>query len=282
MGRWGRCDYRELKKLDERLQQLSEVDMDRLCRDAAKKIAQILLNKVKKRTPVGVAPKFDGPKTVKVKGASGKSRTFLTRSGAIREQYWAGYRGGSLRDAWTILPIEKHGDQYTVTVINNLEYASYVEYGHRQTPGRYVPALGNEIIKGVSMKLNATFGAGYKIYQNDVEQGFKEPCFFIAVLKPDISPLQKNRFMNRNPLDVHYFPTSGRNNAELFTMAGDLMECLEFITLPNGDVLHGTSMSYEVQDGVLHFFVNYNLTLRIETEETAMETLETTVEPKKG
>ena len=49
MGRWGRCDYRELKKLDERLQQLSEVDMDRLCRDAAKKIAQILLNKVKKR-----------------------------------------------------------------------------------------------------------------------------------------------------------------------------------------------------------------------------------------
>ena len=42
MARWGRCDYRELKKLDERLQQLSEVDMDRLCRDAAKKIAQIL------------------------------------------------------------------------------------------------------------------------------------------------------------------------------------------------------------------------------------------------
>ena len=32
------------------------------------------------------------------------------------------------------------------------------------------------------MKLNAAFGAGYKIYQNDVEQGFKEPCFFIAVL----------------------------------------------------------------------------------------------------
>lgn len=51
MGRWGRCDYRELKKLDERLQQLSEVDMDRLCRDAAKKIAQILWNKVKKKNP---------------------------------------------------------------------------------------------------------------------------------------------------------------------------------------------------------------------------------------
>ena len=140
----------------------------------------------------------------------------------------------------------------------------------------------NEIIKGVSMKLNAAFGAGYKIYQNDVEQGFKEPCFFIAVLKPDIAPLQKNRFMNRNPLDVHYFPTSRRNNSEMFKVAGDLMECLEFITLPNGDVLHGTSMSYEVEDGVLHFFVNFNLTLSRPSEETPMETLDVDVEPKKG
>lgn len=140
----------------------------------------------------------------------------------------------------------------------------------------------NEIIKGISMALNAAFGDGYEIYQNDVEQGLKEPCFLIAVLKPDISPLQKNRFMSRNPLDVHYFPTSGRNNAELFTMAGDLMECLEFITLPNGDVLHGTSMSYEVEDGVLHFFVNFNLTLSRPSEETPMETLDVDVEPKKG
>lgn len=132
------------------------------------------------------------------------------------------------------------------------------------------------------MKLNATFGAGYKIYQNDVEQCFKEPCFFIAVLKPDIAPLQKNRFMNRNPLDVHYFPTSRRNNREMFKVAGDLMECLEFITLPNGDVLHGTSMSYEVEDGVLHFFVNFNLTLSRPSEETPMETLDVDVEPKKG
>ena len=36
----------------------------------------------------------------------------------------------------------------------------------------------NEIIKGISMALNAAFGDGYEIYQNDVEQGLKEPCFF--------------------------------------------------------------------------------------------------------
>ena len=43
----------------------------------------------------------------------------------------------------------------------------------------------NEIIKGISMALNAAFGDGYEIYQNDVEQGLKEPCFLIAVLQPE-------------------------------------------------------------------------------------------------
>lgn len=140
----------------------------------------------------------------------------------------------------------------------------------------------NEIIQGVSVKLNAAFDGKYKIYQNDVEQGFDTPCFFISVLKPDISPLLKNRYMSRNPLDIHYFPTSGRNNAEMFSVAGDLVECLEFITLPNGDVLHGTSMNYEVVDGVLHFFINYNLTVYRPSDDPTMEDLEVAVELKKG
>ena len=148
MAKWGRCDCRELKQLSKKLEQLSEVDMDRLCRDTANEIAQILWNKVKKRTPVGVVPDdiWKNRKTkVSATGASGKTRKFFSREAAIYHDYWSSYEGGSLRDAWTILPIEKHGDQYTVTIINNLEYASYVEYGHRQTPGRYVPALGKTL-----------------------------------------------------------------------------------------------------------------------------------------
>lgn len=139
------------------------MDFDAFCREAANEIAARLLEKVKKRTPVGVAPKFDEPLTTKVRGndymaqvttksgekvfrkRKGKSYTMLTRSGAIRDKYWSGYEGGTLRDAWTILPVEKQGDQYIVTVVNNTEYASYVEYGHRQTPGRYVPALGKSL-----------------------------------------------------------------------------------------------------------------------------------------
>ena len=36
---------------------------------------------------------------------------------------------------------------YSVTVTNPVYYASYVEYGHRQTPGRYVPAIGKRLVK---------------------------------------------------------------------------------------------------------------------------------------
>ena len=37
--------------------------------------------------------------------------------------------------------------QGKVTVYNNVEYAAHVEYGHRQQPGRYVPAIGKRLKK---------------------------------------------------------------------------------------------------------------------------------------
>ena len=49
---------------------------------------------------------------------------------------------------WTIGEIRKEGGLYTIEVINAVEYASYVEYGHRQEPGRYVPALGKRLKNG--------------------------------------------------------------------------------------------------------------------------------------
>lgn len=140
----------------------------------------------------------------------------------------------------------------------------------------------NEIIKGVSMKLNTTFGSRYKFYQNDVKQGFKPPCFFLAVLNPELTPLIGRRYINRNPLDIRYFPRDGADNGDMFIVALELMEALEFITLPNGDLVHGTGMNYEVVDGVLHFFVNYNLTLIKPTDNTPMETLAVDVGTTEG
>lgn len=100
MGRLGKADFKELKALQQRIEKLSTVDFNRFYTEAAKDIASRLLTKVKKRTPVIY---------------------------------------GKLRDAWAVLPIERQGDQYIITVINGLQYASYVEYGHRQQPGRFIP-----------------------------------------------------------------------------------------------------------------------------------------------
>ena len=73
-----------------------------------------------------------------------------------------GKAGGTLRRGWTAksqgeaesgsgngmskvasyaaaLPVKKAGNAYTVEVINPVEYASYVEYGHRTTKGGWVP-----------------------------------------------------------------------------------------------------------------------------------------------
>ena len=146
MGKGGSFDFKEIEKLQKQINQL-ECDRDRFCRECANELAARLLAKVIKRTPVGKAPKLEGPKTVKIKGVDGKSRTFLSKSGAIMQKYWAGYQGGTLRRGWIVGEIQKVGDSYQVEVINPTEYASYVEYGHRQKPGRYVPALGKSLKK---------------------------------------------------------------------------------------------------------------------------------------
>ena len=126
--------------------------------DCAKELAARLLAMVVKRTPRGQAPKLEMPEgettvKVKVKGADGKlrERSFLTAEAARIQQiklYWAGYTGGTLKKSWTAGEIRRNGSNYTVEIRNPEVYASYVEYGHRQQPGRYVPALGKRLKKG--------------------------------------------------------------------------------------------------------------------------------------
>lgn len=132
----------------------------------------------------------------------------------------------------------------------------------------------NEIINGISVKLNQVFGDGYEIYaDNDVVQGLNEPCFFISVLQPSQTNFLGQRYFREHPFDVHYFPKTSGDNVELQAMGSELFDALEYITLLNGDSVHGTSMNYEVVDGVLHFKVNYNLFLRKEEIKDSMESI---------
>lgn len=57
-------------------------------------------------------------------------------------------QSGNLRRGWNIGEIEKTGDIYRIEIINPVKYASYVNYGHRQEVGRYVPAIGKKLKHG--------------------------------------------------------------------------------------------------------------------------------------
>ena len=169
MAKWGNCNFEQLKQLRKRLEKLENMDLDSFCREASKELAARLLALVIPRTPVGKKPKLTGEKSRKIKGVSGKSGSFLTAEAVRLEQYWGGYIGGTLRRGWTAktheeaaggngmptaaqakeyaksLPVQKAGHNYRVYVINPVKWAGYVEFGHRQTPGIYVPALGKSL-----------------------------------------------------------------------------------------------------------------------------------------
>ena len=103
-----KVDLREIKEVAENLKDLQT---QLLIEQITNEVAARLLRKVIKRTPVD---------------------------------------HGILRRAWGAnigAKAEKKGDGYEVTITNSMEYASYVEFGHRQTPGRYVPAIGKRLKK---------------------------------------------------------------------------------------------------------------------------------------
>lgn len=62
---------------------------------------------------------------------------------------------GYLRNMWQVGDVKRSGQYLIVEIYNNVEYASHVEDGHRQTPGRYVPAIGKRLVarnvRGVHM-----------------------------------------------------------------------------------------------------------------------------------
>lgn len=106
-----RLDYGELEKLKKQLEQIA--DSDQFLTSCAKELAARLLAKVIKRTPVG-----------QYEEGSGKVGGTLRRGWTAGEQSNAKSYANSLN-------VSKVGNDFVIEIINPVEYASYVEYGHR-------------------------------------------------------------------------------------------------------------------------------------------------------
>jgi len=118
----------------------------------------------------------------------------------------------------------------------------------------------NDIVLGIAQKIRTVYPESeYSLYTENVEQGFKEPCFFVSL----INQMQRQRLGNRHKetysFDVIYFPTEDGNvNGECNTVSAELYELLEYITVGD-DLIRGTNLNSRVEDKVLHLFVDYEV-----------------------
>lgn len=112
MARMGKFKVDGLKELQKELNRLDK-EKEQFVQSCAKELAARLLQKVIKRTPVG-----------QYSPGSGKTGGTLRRG-------WTGGNKGNVGQYVQSLNIEKVGNSYVVEITNPVEYASYVEYGHR-------------------------------------------------------------------------------------------------------------------------------------------------------
>jgi len=124
---WGTFDISAIKGLQAKINKIANSDTQAFMKECANDLAARLLRYAKMRTPVGRYPK-----------GSGKV-------------------GGTLRRGWSQVnngvEVAYSGGVYIVEIINPVEYASYVEIGHRTTsggwvPGRFMLKISEDELKG--------------------------------------------------------------------------------------------------------------------------------------
>ena len=118
------ADYSELIAFRDKLQ-ASIDDTQAFLESCVKELASRLLAQVIKNTPVG---DYDSS-TGKVGGTLRRGWTSKDDKTALYATLFGG--GESRKSYLNSISVTRQGDNYVIEIINPVEYASYVEYGHR-------------------------------------------------------------------------------------------------------------------------------------------------------
>ena len=114
MARNGSVNFRDLENFRQKLEKnLGGDQVDLFIEACAKELAARLLAKVIKRTPVGQYPSSSGKK------------------GGTLRRGWTNGKGQAANAYADSLKVNHYGDAFVIEIINPVEYASYVEFGHR-------------------------------------------------------------------------------------------------------------------------------------------------------
>lgn len=131
----------------------------------------------------------------------------------------------------------------------------------------------NSIRRGAILALSELFPE-MDIYGEPIREGFESPCFFVKLLTTAQEQELDRRYRRSYTIDIHYFPGSPDYNEEAHDMAEQLYDKLRLVNI-DGATYRGTSMTHEVVDGVLHFFVDLNFLVYAQKQpEIKMQTLE--------
>lgn len=130
----------------------------------------------------------------------------------------------------------------------------------------------NSIYDGVSLALHVAFPE-CQVHGGNVKQGLKAGDFNVIMLSGGHSKEEGERYRRTPSLDVIYYPKTRPCAAECYDVAHRLMVVLGSITTPEGDIIHASSLKWQMQDNVLHILAEYAHCVYIPTEPVLMEDL---------
>lgn len=153
VAKWGKTDFKELYKMRDNVKEAAETTG--FIENVAKELTARLLGKVIPRTPVGKYPTGSG----KMGGTLRRGWTSPSNKDAELNTIFGGK--SNVTEYVANIPITKIGSIYEIEIINPIEYASFVEYGHRTkgghgwVKGRYMLTISAKEIERDAPKIIA-------------------------------------------------------------------------------------------------------------------------------
>ena len=125
----------------------------------------------------------------------------------------------------------------------------------------------NEVLNSITQQLALIFGDSKKYYVEDVPQGLAKDCFTIDTIVPRERSKSPVLYDNTIPIVIHYFNGTKEYKKIGYTIAEQVIECLEYLPFGN-TILRGEDISWQFVEDVLQIFITYRFTTKriVETE----------------
>ena len=131
----------------------------------------------------------------------------------------------------------------------------------------------NQLFDDITRALYKEFGDSCKYYVEEIEQNSQRPCFSVGALNPIIESHSLVRYTRITPIVIHYFTDKDATNdakKDVHRVAERLWQTLEYLEF-NGNLIRGDSISWDVVEGVLQFFITYTFDVYKVEDKVMME-----------